>query len=385
MQAATYSMPPLASFHLIRYPRSAAPEGLSRIGLDRPELRRTPGLRFWKLLGTGRGATMTVGADLRRWALFAVWDDEHALDAFLAASPIARRWNDLAREQWHVRLATLRAHGAWGGGNPLAGLASRDAGAAVTLAGLASRDAGAAVTLAGPAPSENPASSPASAANPRGPARSGNLAWPPASAANPRGPARSGNPAWPPASAANPRGPARPGNPASPPASAANPRGPARPGNPAAPPAPAANAAPPVPSGDPMPPPAEATADEPIAILTRATIRPTRMLRFYRAIDPPAQQLVRSAGLLASVGVGELPIGCQATFSLWRSLADAQDFAYRSHAHSEVVRRTREEDWYSEELFARFRPYGSTGTWNGADPLARPWEHGAAPLSGLGP
>jgi hypothetical protein len=303
MQAATYSMPPLASFHLIRYPRAAAPEGLSRIGLDRPELRRTPGLRFWKLLGTGRGATMTVGADLRRWALFAVWDDEYALDAFLAASPIARRWNDLAREQWHVRLVTLRAHGAWGGANPLAGLAPRDAGAAGALGGSA--------------PSRNPPTSPTSAANPGDPARSGN------------------------------------------------------------PMAPSATATPDRPA---------ATLDEPVAILTRATIRPTRMLRFYRAIDPPARQLVHSPGLLASVGVGELPIGRQATFSLWRSLADAQNFAYRSHAHSEVVRRTREENWYSEELFARFRPYGSTGLWNGADPLARPQgttgiDDAAAPLS----
>ncbi len=63
-------------------------------------------------------------------------------------------------------------------------------------------------------------------------------------------------------------------------------------------------------------------------------------------------------------GVGEAPVGLQATFSIWSDVAAVVAFA-RSPQHREVVRRTRDEDWYGEELFARFAPLGATAPGTG--------------------
>jgi hypothetical protein len=246
---------PIASFHLATYRWGQVPAELVRYVTVRRHLRAAPGLRFWRVLGTGRGRTMSVSADLCRWALFAVWDDDAALDDFLADSPMARRWARAA-EAWHVRLRPAGGHGTWAG---------------VDVAALLASSGG-----AGP-PEEGAGAGDGAADDGEGP----------------------------------------------------------------------------------------------VAVLTRASVRSRRLAPFLRAVPPVDAALVGHRGLLAAVGAGEWPVLRQATFSLWASADDVARFAYRDPVHAEVVRRTREEAWYRDELFMRFRPYRSTGTWSESDPLAR--------------
>ncbi|WP_326822307.1 spheroidene monooxygenase [Streptosporangium sp. NBC_01756] len=272
----------IASFHLIRYAELGA---MRYMAFDRPVLRSTPGLLFWRLLGSGRGASMSLGADLRRWALLAVWRRESALDDFLDGSPMAVRWRQEALESWQVRLEPLSSRGSWGGVEPFGpalGKARRIGEVRAVQAGAARAD------------------------------RAGEIQADQAGADGTTGKVP---------------GPVT--------------------GNPGG-------------SGE----------GGPVAVLTRASIRPSRLVPFYRSVPRVDRLLREQDGCLASVGVGEWPLVRQATFSLWRDADAVRDFAYRGRAHRQVIGRTRGEDWYSEELFARFSPYGSEGTWNGADPLA---------------
>lgn len=228
----------VASFHLVRERPGQAVRALTRLATDRPHLGHTDGLTFWRLLGTGRGRDTGLGIDPLRTAVFAVWEDDGALDEFLSVSPVARRWAD-AEEAYTVRLRALGGHGTWRG---------------CDVVGEVAHDA--------PGPG-------------------------------------------------------------------------------------------------------------PVAVLTRATVRLRSWKPFIAAGHQVSTEVGDAPGLLAVVGMGEAPLGRQATFSLWRDIVDARAFAYSAPRHVDAVRRTRLDGWYGEQLFARFRPYGSVGTWDGVDPLDR--------------
>jgi hypothetical protein len=226
--------PAVVTLHVWTVAGRAVPAALLRMAADRPALRRSPGVRFAKLLGTGSGRTFTVrDADPRTWALLTVWDDAAAADA---GADVVRRWRRLADEEWAVRLRPLSARGRWSGREPF---------------------------------------------------------------------------------------------------------------------------------GRPVP----QRWDGPVAAVTRARLTPRKALRFWRAVPPVSADLHAGPGLRFALGIGEAPVGLQGTFSVWSSAAALNGFAYDRAAHTEAIRRTAEERWYAEELFARFAVLSAEGTLRGRNPL----------------
>lgn len=100
-----------------------------------------------------------------------------------------------------------------------------------------------------------------------------------------------------------------------------------------------------------------------VAVITRATIRSSKLLKFWRYV-PTAQKPINQAdGLIYTKGIGEVPIKQMATFSLWKSEEQMKSFAYDTKEHQQAIKMTRQLNWYKEELFARFQPYEFSGKW----------------------
>lgn len=109
-----------------------------------------------------------------------------------------------------------------------------------------------------------------------------------------------------------------------------------------------------------------------LAALTRATLRPARALRFWNRVPDISAAIGADPNVTFKIGIGEMPILHQATFSIWPDAAAMARFARGNGPHGAAIRAVREGNWFAEELYARFAVMGTAGTWGGGDPLARP-------------
>jgi heme-degrading monooxygenase HmoA len=202
-------------------------------------IKKTPGLQFYKLMGSGREPGFSPLPDWGVYAMLGIWDNEQCADCFFNDSEIYKRYQTHSSEQWTIFMKPKQAKGLWSGSNPFTTSTDLD-------------------------------------------------------------------------------------------------------------------------EGNPL-----------IAVITRATIKPVKLIKFWDFVPISQRPIVQGfKGLIYTKGIGEAPLVQMATFSLWENIDALKNFAYNSPEHQEAIRKTRKIDWYKEELFVRFQPYRSEGTWGGENVLA---------------
>lgn len=205
----------------------------AQMGLARPAMAALPGVRFWKLCGSGTGEGFTPRPNTAVYAILTVWDTPEAARAGLSA-PVFARYRRHASESYTLFLAPTSARGAWSG----------------------------------------------------------------------RAPFHTGAP--------------HPG---------------------------------------------------PIAALTRATIKPRIALQFWRRVPNISRVIGADPNVLFKIGIGEVPLLHQITFSVWPDAASMAQFARHDGPHAHAIQAVRDGAWFSEELYARFAVIHAEGTWEGRAPI----------------
>lgn len=89
--------------------------GYGRFVFGRAALRRQPGVRFAKILGSGFDGGFGLKPSASRQGLLCLFDDPGQASAFLDASALVQAYRDHAREYLEVRLRPYSCRGSWDG------------------------------------------------------------------------------------------------------------------------------------------------------------------------------------------------------------------------------------------------------------------------------
>ena len=81
-------------------------------------LKKTPGLKFFKLLGTGAGAGFSLFPDFSTYSILCVWDDSKSANDFINNSEHSTGISKKAFSRNDYFLKPIKSHGKWDGINP---------------------------------------------------------------------------------------------------------------------------------------------------------------------------------------------------------------------------------------------------------------------------
>ena len=105
-------------------------------------------------------------------------------------------------------------------------------------------------------------------------------------------------------------------------------------------------------------------APAPFAVLTRASIVPTKAMAFWRYAPAAQADLSQAPGCLLAMGLGEVPLVRQCTFSLWEDTTAMLQYAHQG-AHQAASAAAYKHQFFSESLFVRMQVLQMAGVWQG--------------------
>ena len=100
----------------------------------------------------------------------------------------------------------------------------------------------------------------------------------------------------------------------------------------------------------------------PIASLTRASIKPSKAIAFWKRAKPAEDAVAHASGKILTAGVGEAPYFRQATFTIWDNAQSLEQYAQQG-AHLAAIKAAYGESYFSESMFTRFRVIEAQGVW----------------------
>ena len=120
----------------------------------------------------------------------------------------------------------------------------------------------------------------------------------------------------------------------------------------------------------------------PLAALTRASIRPAKAMAFWRNAPAAQAAMQHAKGCSLAIGLGEVPLIRQCTFSLWDDTPSMLAYAHQG-AHQAAIQAAYRHDYFSESMFVRMRLLEQQGRWS--SPLAQPAAQAAHPTDDIEP
>ena len=106
----------------------------------------------------------------------------------------------------------------------------------------------------------------------------------------------------------------------------------------------------------------DSSGQGPLAVITRASIRPAKAMAFWRFAPSAQTDLENAPGCTLAIGLGEAPLLRQCTFSLWQNTPSMLAYAHGG-AHQTALEAAYKNDFFAESLFVRMRVMQQEGLW----------------------